>query len=208
MDPAPRHRCSIYEGAPSMQLRRIADVAAERLAANYRCLYLNSPAMAAEFRAALLAAGIDAADAVARGTLVLSSDREHLVDGVFDIERMLASFKVAVKHALADGYAGLWGCGDVLWEFESRRNLSKLLAYEVELEELVEGEPALCGICQYHRDTLPADSVQVALFTHRAIHLNETLHYLNPYYRQLTTLYSAPNGCDTRVRAMLHHLRD
>jgi hypothetical protein len=198
----------IYEGAPSLQLPRIVAVAAERLAANYRCLYLNSPAMAAGFRAALLAAGIDAADAVARGTLVLSSAREHLVDGVFDVERMLASLKAAVKHALADGYAGLWGCGDVLWEFDTRRNLSRLLAYEVGLEELAETEPALCGICQYHRDALPADSVQVALFTHRAIHLKETLHYLNPYYRQLTTLYSAPNGSDTRVRQMLDHWRD
>ena len=52
------------------------------------------------------------------------------------------------------------------------------------LDDLLEHHPALCGICQPHRDMLPADAVQVARYTHRTIHINRMVPLLNPYYRQ------------------------
>ena len=54
---------------------------------------------------------------------------------------MLAMLADAINDALAHGYAGLWATGDMTWE--------------------------LSGICQYHRDTLPEDALQVALSKHR-----------------------------------------
>lgn len=188
MENEPRHRCLIYEGAPSVHLPVVVADAALRLADNYRCLYLNSPVMVAGFRAYLAATGVDTADATARGSLVLSSDQEHLAHGEFDPARMLGALRTATEQALADGYAGLWATGDMLWEFGSERNLSKLLAYEVGLEELIHAQPGLCGICQYHRDVLPTEAIQVGLFTHRAVYLNQTLCRWNTSYQQVSVL--------------------
>ena len=47
------------------------------------------------------------------GSLALSSDPGHLVDGVFDPARMLAMLADAVNDALDHGYAGLWASGDM-----------------------------------------------------------------------------------------------
>lgn len=74
-----RHRCLIYEGAPSVHLPVIASVIKERLDDNLRCVYLNSPPMIAGLRNYLAARGIDVAKSVARGSLVLSSAQDHLI---------------------------------------------------------------------------------------------------------------------------------
>ena len=50
------------------------------------------------------------------GSLALSSDPGHLLDGIFDAARMLAMLAHAVNDALANGYAGLWATGDMTWE--------------------------------------------------------------------------------------------
>jgi hypothetical protein len=185
MEQFAQHRCLIYDGAPSTHLPALAAVAVEHLRANYRCLYLNSPTMVAGLRTYLAAAGVEVADAVKREALVLTSDQDHLIDGEFDVERMLALLEHTTRQALADGYVGLWASGDMLWEFGSERNLTKLFAYEVALEELMRAQPALRGICQYHRDTLPVEAVQVALYAHPTVFINETLSRLNPHYHQI-----------------------
>ena len=95
----------------------------------------------------------------------------------------------------------------MLWEFGSEKNLVKLLAYEVALEALLEREPALCGICQYHRDLLPASAMQVALYTHQAIYVNEMLPRLNPYYREVGSLRNVAGSEASRIRHMLDRLR-
>lgn len=197
----------IYDGAPSAQLPAIATVLAERLRANFRCLYLNSPPMVAGLRSTLAASGIDPAETIGSGALVLSSDQSHLVDGDFDIDSMIETLALSVKQALADGFAGLWASGDMLWEFGTDKNLAKLLAYEVELEGLLEREPALCGICQYHRDILPDIAVQVGLYTHQAVYLNQMLLRMNPYYRDLQTLQNENETASARTQQLLDHLR-
>jgi len=162
--------------------------------------------MVAGLRTYIAAAGVDVATAVASGALVLSSEQDHLVDGEFDTDNMLSKLAKAVRQALSDGYSGLWASGDMLWEFGSEKNLANLLAYEIELESLLETEPALCGLCLYHRDTLPASAAQIALFTHQTVYRNESLSRLNPHFRQLTTLRSAPDQAECLVGRMLDQL--
>jgi hypothetical protein len=158
MDTA-RHQCMIYEGSPAKHLPGLAQVIREKLRANNRCLYLNSPPMVAGIRSYLAAEGLDVAQEVNDGSLVLSSDSGHLVNGVFDVARMLAMLAEAVNDALAHGYAGLWATGDMTWELGSEKNFGKLMEYECGLEEMFRDFPALSGICQYHRDTLPEDAL-------------------------------------------------
>src|SRR5580698_5645455 len=177
-----RRRCMIYEGSPAKHLPGLAQLIREKLRANTRCLYLNSPPMVAGIRSYLAAGSLDVAQEVHSGSLVLSSDPGHLVNGVFDPVRMLAMLADAVNDALAHGYAGLWASGDMTWELGSEKNFGKLMEYECGLEEMFRDLPALSGICQYHRDTLPDQALHVALSKHRAVYLNETLSRVNPFY--------------------------
>lgn len=177
----------IYEGAPSSHLGSIKATLLQKLKANYRCLYLNSPPMVAGMRWHLAAAGLDLDEQTSRGALILSSEQGHLVEGKFDVEGMLAALRDALQKAVADGYAGLWAAGDMTWEFGSEANLPKLLEYERRLEEFMQKHTRMCGVCLYHRDTLPSHAIQTALETHPAVYVSATLSQLNPLYLAATT---------------------
>jgi hypothetical protein len=178
-----RHQCFIYEGPPSQHLGGLAAVMVKQLSAGYRCVYLNSPPMVAGIRSYLSGAEVKVSREVQRGALVLSSDRDHLVAGRFNVEHMLTLLETSVTQALHDGFAGLWATGDMTWELGSQKEFSKLLEYEWGLEELFHRQPALSGVCQYHAETLPADLLNDGLQSHPTLFVNETLSRLNPCYR-------------------------
>jgi len=156
----------------------------DKLRQRYRCLYLNTRPMVAGLRSYLAAAGVDVVDAIAKGSLLLSSEQDSLADGSFDIDRMINALESAVEKALEDGFEGLWASGDLTWEFGPARDFSKLVEYELRLEELFRRKPALSGICQYHTDTLPREATRQGLVVHSAIFINETLSLMNPHYRE------------------------
>ena len=197
MEPLPRHQCLIYQGAPSKHLPAVAAVTLEKLRQNYRCLYLNSAPMVAGMRSYLAAAGVDVAHEVGTASLVLSSEQRHLVDGRFDVERMMQTLKDALQQALADGYQGLWATGDMTWELGAGKDYSKLLEYERRLEEFFQTHPQLCGICQYHSDTLPREMMRLGLLAHPTIFVNKTLSLFNPHY---VSAESFPRGAIENVK--------
>jgi hypothetical protein len=177
-----RHQCLIYEGSPSRMLQAVATILRQKLSENYRCLYLNSTAMVAGMRCYLAAAGTDVAYEVGRASLVLQTEQRHLVGGTFQTDRMMYTLDDALDQALNDGYSGLWATGDMTWELGPQKDISKLLEYELQLEEFMRQHPALGGICQYHAETLPREILRQALYTHPSIFLNETLSHINPHY--------------------------
>lgn len=179
---ASRHQCLIYEGAPSLQLPALAAMVKRKLGEGYRCLYLNSVPMVAGIRSALAAIGVDVGGEVLQGRLILSSEPTAAADGSFDPDLMLHELEGALNQALSDGYQGLWATGDMTWELAAERDCAKLWDYEYRLEQLMRRRSELCGVCQYHRDTLPKDAVRQALLTHRAVFINETHSRLNPHY--------------------------
>src|SRR5689334_7654375 len=181
-DATRRHQCMIYDGPPSRMLPALVATIRGNLAANVRCMYLNSPAMVAGVRSGLYAAGTDVERELARGSLVLGSDSSHLVDGRFEVDAMIDMLEAAVQTALADGHAGLFATGDMTWEFGPEKDFSKLLEYEWLLEQLFRKHPALSGICQYHRDLLPREAVREGLVSHASLFINETISRLNPHY--------------------------
>jgi len=182
------HQCMIYTGSPTMHLRGLATLAKGRLSANWRCLYLNSPAVVAEMRSQMRVVGVAVGREEQRGALILSSDQGHLKDGRFDVDRMLAMLEDAIREALRDGYVGLWATGDMSWEFGNEKDFSRLLEYEYALERLFEREPALSGICQYHTETLPTDAVNWGLLSHQGLYINEAVSRPNPYYEPANLL--------------------
>ncbi len=205
MDTA-RHQCMIYEGSPARHLPGLARLIREKLRENHRCLYLNSPPLVAGIRSYLAADGLDVAREVSNESLVFSSDSGHLVDGAFDPARMLAMLAGAVNDKLAQGYAGLWATGDMTWELGSEKNFGKLLEYECGLEEMFGDLPALSGICQYHRETLPDQALHAAVSKHRAVYLNETISRVNPFYSPAGSP-DAPPLSAPRFKEMIRQLR-
>ena len=167
-----------------MHLQGLAAVIVEKLTANCRCMYLNSPPMVAGMRSYLSASGLNVASEVNRGALIFSSDDSHLIEGRFDVDRMLAMLEAALDRALDDGYSGLWATGDMTWEFGREKNFAKLREYEQRLEALLTRRPQLQGICQYHTDTMPVEAVDTALCGHRAVYINETLSRMNPGFNR------------------------
>ncbi len=182
MKPVSRHQCMIYEGAPSRTLSALAEVARKKLQENYCCLYLNSPVMVAGMRCALAATGVDVAKHVGDGSLLISSAQGHLVEGRFHVERMMQSLEKALNQSLANGYVGLWASGDMSWEFGHERDFALVLEYEWRLEQFFREHAEICGICQYHRETLPDVVLRQGLASHQSIFVNETLSRINPHY--------------------------
>lgn len=183
MNSHPRHQCLIYDGSPSRHLHVVAAAASEMLRKNYRCLYLNSGPMVAGMRSYLAAAGVDVAREIEKTSLVLSSDRDHLIEGRhFDADGMMRTLESALQQALQEGYAGLWSSGDMSWEFGPDPDFSRLVDYEWRLEEFFEHHPQLSGVCQYHADLLPRDAMRNGLLTHPSLFVNETLTLINPHY--------------------------
>jgi hypothetical protein len=149
----------------------------------YRCLYLNSPPLVAGIRSYLAAKNMDVANEIAKARLVLSSEPTSPGNN-FNIDRMLSKLEDALDQALNDGYKGLWATGDITWEFGAEKDFTRLVEYEWRLEELFRKRPELCGICQYHRDTLPREVMRQGLLMHHTIFINETLSRVNPHYTQ------------------------
>ena len=182
MESVPRHQCLIYQGAPSKHLPALAEAMREKLRQNYRCLYLNSPPMVAGLRSYLAATGVEVAQEIAKGRLILSSDQQHLADGRFDIDRMLLTLENLLNNALRDRCAGLWAVGDMTWELGPERDPARLLEYEWRLEKIFHRRPELSGICQYHADTLPRRMLRQSLLVHPSIFVNQTLSLINPLH--------------------------
>lgn len=182
MEPVSRHQCLIYAGPPSRHLPALAVTLRAKLDRNYRCLYLNSPPMVAGIRSYLAAAGADVEAEMARGSLVLSAEQTHLVDGRFDVGRLLETLGGALQQALDDGYAGLWATGDMTWEMGPQKDFTKLLDYEWRLEEFLRRHLEMSGICQYHAETLPREVLRQGLLAHHSLFVNETLSLVNPQY--------------------------
>ena len=175
-----RHQCLIYKGSPSQKLPILAGILRSKLDEGYRCLYLNSAPMVAGMRSTLAAMDINIAE-VTKDSLILSSD--PVSSGTeFDSEAMLGKLEDLLDQSIKDGYKGLWASGDMTWEFGPSKDFSKLMKYELGLEEIFRTRKELCGICQYHYDTLPQDAMRQSLLIHPTLVINETLKIINPYY--------------------------
>ena len=189
---ASQHECLIYEGSPAEQFGAMASVLDRKLKMNYRCLYWASPSMVSDFRSFLLAQGIAVDGETARGKLLLSTGQDHLLDGrQFDAESTVQQIARMLEQAMSDGYQGLWGTGDIAWEFGPNRDFSKLRAYETLLENLMRQNANIGGLCQYHADVLPRDVVREGMLAHPRVFLDESASSLNSSYSPKSGLRSS-----------------
>lgn len=91
--------------------------------------------MVSGLRSTLSAIGTDVVSEIAKGGLILSSE-PVTTDGEFDVDDMINQLENSLDQALSDGYIGLWASGDMTWEFGAKQDFSKLMQYELRLEEV------------------------------------------------------------------------
>lgn len=178
---ASRHKCLIYDGDPSEQLPVVIPFLADGLRNNWRCLYLGSPAMVRMIDSALAAEGIDAGREIKKGTLVLSSERNHLANGDFEPRTIIDMLCGLIDSAVQEGFEGLCATGDMKWELGKSKNFDRLLEYEARLDQIFREKP-LRGTCQYHRDLVPNQAVHQALVTHQTAYVDGMLNRDNLFY--------------------------
>lgn len=185
------HICVLYD-SPEEQRAVAAEYLADGLRHGQRCFYVAESAQALrQFRAALRDQGIDVAHCVRSRSLVEATHAEaHLVDGIFDSERMLASLNQAVESALNDGFAGLRTCGDMSWLLADAPGSHQVVEYEALLNRFFQGIHG-CGMCQYSRRRLPARLLDHALATHSSTVI-EGVHKPNPLFKPLIVGSDSP----------------
>lgn len=180
-DEISRHKCLIYDGEPSEQLPVLVPFLIDGIQNNWRTLYLGAPDLVRMVDSALVRQGVNTADEMKRGALILSSDRQHLGNGHFDPRRMVDMLCNSVDDAVSDGFEGLCASGDMKWELGSEKNFDYLLEYESLLEGVFREKP-LKGICQYRRDIVPAGAIRDALRIHRSAYVGDVLNRDNFFY--------------------------
>src|SRR6187401_280187 len=101
------HICSLYD-TEEEQLATAAAYLADGICRGERALYIGANRDAVlRFRAALVAAGLDAAALAERGALIeLTHEETYLAEGRFSVERMLTMLRESIQQANADGFSG------------------------------------------------------------------------------------------------------
>jgi hypothetical protein len=160
------HICSIHD-TEEEQLATAAGYIADGIGRGERCLYVGATRDAVlRFRAALGAAGLDAAGLCDRGALIeLTYEQADLAGGLFDLERMLKMIDRAIDQAVHDGFSGLRGCGDMSWLLAGAPGSKQVADYEAVLDQFLSNRRA-CAMCQYNRRRLPLFLIDMALTTH------------------------------------------
>jgi len=159
--------------------------------------------MVAGMRSTLAAMGVDIVSEVAKSSIILSSD--SVSEGEeFIADVMIAKLEDFLNQALKDGYKGLWASGDMTFEFGPRKDFSKLLEYELKLEEMMHRRKELCGVCQYHSDNLPKDAMRQGLLVHSHVVINETLTMFNPHY--LSSSWPADLSTSSKLDEMITNI--
>ena len=175
------HVCTLFSSADE-QLSAAIDYIRQGLARNERCLYVCGEQTPADFRAALLGAGIDVAREEARGALMLlTKETGHLKGGSFSASRMIGMLTKAVEDSLHDGFEGLCAAGDMTWLLDQAPGSEEIAEYEALLNHFYRTNRAL-GLCQYNRRRLPAAILDHGMATHPTIRIEGPILLTNPFY--------------------------
>ena len=177
------HLCLIYESREE-QFAAVVPFIGDGLAAGQRCLYVADDNTVECVRAALHDAGIDVAEAIARGALgVLTKRDAYLRDGTFDPDEMIAFLGDATAAALEDGFSALRVTGEMTWVLGGEPGTDRLLEYEAKLNYFFPGVQAL-AICQYNRSRFAPQVLADVVRTHPLVIAGRTVcrnfHYVPP----------------------------
>ncbi|MFE0382506.1 MEDS domain-containing protein [Streptomyces bungoensis] len=113
--------------------------------------------------------GIDAASAVRRGQLVVTTAGQTYLSGArFDPDMVIGLWHEAVESATAGGYRGLRAIGEMSWGGRDMAGADRLLEYELRIHHEVFAQLPLCAWCFYDRRLVPRADLEVLAAAHLA----------------------------------------
>jgi PAS domain S-box-containing protein len=191
------HLCHICN-SPTEQLAVLVSFFRDGLARNERCVCASDPSLNDELIAALGAAGVDCDGARHRGAVrFLTHQETYLRTGSFQPHDMLVLIRELCDEALADGFTGLRGVGDMSWAISYDGD--QLREYEALVTAALPGTP-ITLLCQYHRPRFKPAVLHGILRAHPQVILGEQV-CPNQYYEP-PDLLACPAGVDLPARRL------
>ncbi|NUC71991.1 MEDS domain-containing protein [Haloterrigena sp. SYSU A558-1] len=167
------HLSLIYESR-EQQFAAVIPFLEQGLERGERCLYIASENERTDVVDELDAAGLDAADAIDRGQLVVRSLEEiYLPDGTFDPDETLAFFADALEKGVSD-HDALRVTAEMNWIGRSDTAVDDVMEYETRVNDLLHGQEAIT-LCQYDHDRFSDAVIRDVLETHPHVIYEETI---------------------------------
>jgi len=159
------HACLLY-GSSDEQFAVLAPFMQLGLRRGERCLYVADDNTPDAVIAGFSRYGVELDAAIGSGQFLLLTKRQaYLKDGAFRPEDMLALLERAAAEAVAAGYAGVRGSGEMTWALDGSPGNDRLMEYESKLNHLLDLHQIL-AICQYNRRRFSPEMLVQAIRTH------------------------------------------
>ena len=197
-----QHLCLPFETDDEKQAA-VVSFLREGLSHGSRCLFIGTPPEFEDVGRRLEVEGICTVRARVRGALrFLTPEELYLHEGVFAPERVLGRIAAHIEGALADGFTGLRGTGELMY-LPAADEWRKMVWYEAQVNEHFARLP-FAGLCRYPRSVVPPERVRDVLRTHPvAVVRGEACE--NPFYERAELVLSDDSGA--RLDWQLHQLR-
>jgi hypothetical protein len=159
-----QHICYLFND--EVERRRImAKYLESGLAAGEKILYLVDDLTPAEMLDALEELGVDARASAARLTVAAAAPA-YCPHGTFDADAMLNEVRGFYATAIAEGFEGARGTGEMSWCLvEGRADEVSLMEYEARLNDLVAQHP-YTACCQYDTRRFDGNTIMDVLAVH------------------------------------------
>jgi signal transduction histidine kinase len=198
------HLCLPYDDSDERN-QVIVPFIGEGLARGERCVYVLEADQHPQLLSLLAQGGVNAGRAVARGALWLRTPAEmYFRTGKFDPDDTLALVDELIEGALADGFSGVRGSGEICAPDRTGVPWPTMLSYEARFNERFAKRPFI-ALCRYHRADSPPAMIADALRTHPTVIAGARV-CRNPYYEKPDIALGADRDAE-RVEWMLHQLR-
>jgi len=168
-----------------------------------RCVFVGTPNENDQLLKDLTGAGVDVRRASGQGRLVLQTPEATYPPGDFKASDMLALIDKLVEQAVASGFAGLRGAGEMV-PTPPPRLWQELRDYEAHLNDLCAVLPFI-GLCRYNHASSPPEILRDGLRTHPMAIIRGQLCD-NPFY-EAPAVAVRPDDDTARVAWMLRQLR-
>jgi excisionase family DNA binding protein len=166
-----RHICLFFRNQEE-QWHILRPYLLSHLTAGEPVVYIQDSTSPERLTAWLEAEGLDMAELTRRDLLrMMSPDQAYLLTGCFEPKRMLAFMESAILASLAAGHTRIFITGEMTWSLGDAPGAEQMMAYEAQLNPLIEKYPNVTIICQYDLKRFSAASVVDALLTHPSAQL-------------------------------------
>ena len=148
-----RNHCCAFYHTEAAQFDSAVDYLGAALRSESKVIYACGERESAAILLALERKGHQPMNALGCGKLViLQADAIYLVDGDFDVDRMIAVWTQEIKKALDEGFDGVCAVGTTEWIRQHGIDPKIFVAYEKRVNELF-ADGKIRTLCQYlHSD--------------------------------------------------------